>query len=194
MNIDAEVRNKVEKLLDTKQLLRLEPEEFDERLLDVAKEGDHAIVATADGRWIIRFFHARVDFVQIQSPNGKIHYMVKHMKEGKQVTFKMFLEGKNSGDIMMLKNGYYMERDSASGENLHSWFIRRLMEDDIIGSAKQRLRRDVCEWNINIPSRDAYNDIEVARDEVFEDLKFKWWVTNNLAALRIINLRGPSAD
>jgi hypothetical protein len=178
--------------------LRLEPEEFDERLLDVAKGGDHAVVSTADGRWILQLFHARVDFVQVQSPNGKIYYVVKHMKESKSVTFKMFLEGKGTGDVMMLKNGYYLERDSASSPNLHAWFIRRLMEDEIFGNAKQSNLSghgtERFEWWINVPQRNAFNEIVVSGKDVFNDLKFKWWVTNQMVALDMINLRGPSAD
>lgn len=111
------------------------------------------------------------------------------------ITFKMFLENKMFGDIIMLKGGYYLERDSASSNNLHAWFIRRLMEDEILGNAKQRFRTGgFSAWWINVPARHAFDEVAVSEEDVFDNSKFKEWVIDNLAVLRMINLRGPSAD
>jgi hypothetical protein len=90
MDMETQVKKKVETMLGTVHLLWLDPEEFDENTLDFAKRQGQSRLDTVTGAWIVSHFTGRhINFVQVQSPNKKLRYVVPAVRE--DMTFKEFI-------------------------------------------------------------------------------------------------------
>lgn len=115
MELENRARGIAASMLKTNKLQSLDPKEFDEDLLDHAKELGHEYIHTFDkNSWIIRHFSAGAsEFVQVQSPNRKIKYFVPLTTEG--LSFKDFLLAEERGF------GYWLRAQLAeAGKNYYS--------------------------------------------------------------------------
>lgn len=125
------------KLLGAKELVFLEPAEFDDTLLDKAKEIGSLNIDAFGVRWVIRQFIAdKTSFVQLQAPDRKIQYAVPKVAESRRVTFKRFMQ-ENKDDLAsreMPKNiklaGPYVAVKDEDTERRTSYNIKKIMSDD----------------------------------------------------------------
>jgi hypothetical protein len=97
MDLELRAHNIAASMLKTNKLLSLDRAEFDEHLLDFAKEIGHEYIHTVDKNyWLIRHYTAKsIEFVQVQSPNKKIKYFTPRVDEA--LTFKDFLLAEERG-------------------------------------------------------------------------------------------------
>lgn len=101
MDLEKRAETIAASMLGTNKVLHLDPKEFDQDLLDFAKEVEWKKINTLDDNfWLIRHFVVReIHFIQVQSPNKKIRYIVpmEDEKDGvKPRTFKEFLSVRES--------------------------------------------------------------------------------------------------
>jgi hypothetical protein len=97
MNLIPAIRAKIHALLGNETPMIIQPRDFDDNLIDKAKELESERVEVAGGKWVLHLFQYRTAlFVQIEDPERRLAYAyaVPAVKEaiGFKHSFKPFLE------------------------------------------------------------------------------------------------------
>lgn len=116
-------------LLGADELLKILPKDFDDNILDYARQDHVEKIETAGGNWFVRLFHhAKEYFVQVQDPQKQLVYLKPNMSEA--LTFKKFLESEGTKDRIYLGQSFYLQK-KANNDKVYE--LHQLLTPEVLG-------------------------------------------------------------